>query len=636
MATTVEGLYAHVRRNDRRSMLLFAGFLLAFQLLAAIALFLPLTFFDERHAPIYAWGGYALRYMPLVTIAAAALFVVQMVWHTHFLRRALNFHYVDSNDEPRLCRILEPLAIAAGVATPFVGVIETPARNAFACGVRRDRASVVVTRGLIDGLSDDELAGVIAHELMHVRAGDTRLMAAANIFLHNLELVGRRNPMRVYDWRTAFLIAILPVFLPLILVCGLLTQLAFRVGHATRTLIASSREFIADAEAVRLTQNPAALISALRRVEGVSTIDSLSASEEAMMIDGDSSGPLATHPAIGERIAAIVRTTGPAALIGAAPRDTRPAAFTRPERAALIAEPMALPVADQPLPRRFGRLIATRSDPERNLLGLSRKDMLIVAVGMAGIFGWNSMIYRENTLALFDIRPLKVLAQTAIVLEKCQLGLAGPDVCNPRMFNHPWKGKNDVGGLVGAMAKAGDKAAIDKSMYEYPDGTFSNVVPAPMAAARIRRDRCFQRESYTVGDRGLRPMSELPSLDGPSIPAMRGRAAASAASVGVASPNVRDEALKDYVATRGQLIMVAHRFFGEPGLAAMQSHYANENHAAVVAEIAQRMSDPRFVRGLNPVQRAEFELLGSAPDQFITCTAKRPKGARNETLVDEG
>ena len=76
----------------------------------------------------------------------------------------------------------------------------------------------------------------------------------------------------------------------LVLVVMFLRRLAVDGSHLARLLIASAREFIADAEAVRLTQNPAALVSALRRIEGRSVIPGLAAGQDAMMIDGAHEG----------------------------------------------------------------------------------------------------------------------------------------------------------------------------------------------------------------------------------------------------------------------------------------------------------------------------------------------------------
>src|SRR3954468_20386052 len=324
----VNGLYGYVRSNDVRSLALFAGFVAAFHFLAMLALVVPLAVFDLDHAPLFGWSGYLVRWVPIVTVIGAVLFAVQMAWHVRTVRRRTDFRFVADQDEPRLCRIVEPLAIAAGLPIPYVGVIDTPALNAFACGIRQKDAVLVFTRGLIDGLDDDELAAVAAHEIVHIVNGDIRLIAATNVCLDMLNLLQLRpKKRRVNRISEAFSLPmaayLVPMFVVIFLVVMFLRRLAVDGSHLARLLIASAREFIADAEAVRLTQNPAALVSALRRIEGRSVIPGLAAGQDAMMIDGAHEGAFATHPTIAARVAAIISVTGSMALIAPARRDTR-------------------------------------------------------------------------------------------------------------------------------------------------------------------------------------------------------------------------------------------------------------------------------------------------------------------------
>ncbi len=325
MLDRVTGLFGWVEANDRRTLLLFLAFLLYFQLLALVTSFLPLALVAPAFAPIYGWSGYLTVVAPGILLLAAGLFAVKMLWHVAAVRRRTGFRYVDSSEERRLCGIVEPLAIAAGIPAPYVGMIETPERNAFACGSRRGDAVVVVTRGLVDGLDDDQLAGVIAHEIAHIRGGDMRLMAAANICVSTMTTFFARRETE--SWRIALgllMTLAVPILFLLILGIGLITQVGFWLVYATRLGIASSREFVADAQAIRLTQNPAAFVSALQAIDGRSRIPGLAIDQSAMMIDGDAEGETASHPRIAERIAAIVRLTGGMALIAPARRDTRP------------------------------------------------------------------------------------------------------------------------------------------------------------------------------------------------------------------------------------------------------------------------------------------------------------------------
>src|SRR3954453_24101137 len=332
----VNGLYGHVRSNDARSVVLFAGFVAAFHLLAALALIVPLAMHDPEHAPFYGWTGYLVRWVPIITIIGAVLFAVQMAWHVRTVRRKTDFRFIDNHDEPRLCRIVEPLAIAAGLRAPYVGVIDSPALNAFACGIRQKDAVLVFTRGLIDGLDDDELAVVAAHEIIHIVNGDIRLIAATNVCLDTLKLVQQRREARrvnrIWEACTLPILALgMPLMAVLILVVLFLRRVAVDGSHLARLLIASSREFIADAEAVRLTQNPAALVSALHRIEGRSVIPGLAAGQDAMMIDGAHEGAFATHPTIAARVAAIISVTGSMALLPPARRHTGPPALRERE-----------------------------------------------------------------------------------------------------------------------------------------------------------------------------------------------------------------------------------------------------------------------------------------------------------------
>src|ERR1700681_4727731 len=152
----VNGLYGHVRSNDARSIALFAGFVAAFHLLAMLALVVPLAMVDPGHAPLYGWTGYLVRWVPIVTVIGAILFAVQMAWHVRTVRRRTDFRFVDDQDESRLCRIVEPLAIAAGLPGPYVGVareVPRPPRS------RQDGFPLRRRSGRVAALPDRRAAG---------------------------------------------------------------------------------------------------------------------------------------------------------------------------------------------------------------------------------------------------------------------------------------------------------------------------------------------------------------------------------------------------------------------------------------------------------------------------------------------
>jgi Zn-dependent protease with chaperone function len=635
----VNGLYGHVRSNDVRSLALFAGFVVAFHLLAALALFVPLAAHDPDHAPLYGWMGYLVRWVPIVTVIGALLFAVQMAWHVRTVRRRTDFRFVDDHDEPRLCRIVEPLTIAAGLPTPYVGVIDSPALNAFACGIRQKDAVLVFTRGLIDALDDDELAAVAAHEIIHIVNGDIRLIAATNVCLDTLKLLQPRpSAQRMNRIRAAISLPILawllPVIVALFLVIMFLRRLAVDGSHLARLLIASAREFIADAEAVRLTQNPAALVSALRRIEGHSMIPGLAAGQDAMMIDGAHEGAFATHPTIADRIAAIISVTGSMALIAPARRDTRPSELSAKEGFGRRPAPgleAALSLRERQRAAGAGAL-ARVATGEYNRLGLT-PELTVGAVAAIGVFLWAHSTDLRNPAALaeaFDPAPLRTLFAMGAEQAKClRQGIAGqigqpakPVDCadlNKMLAEH-----SGDPGLIGKIAKSMTEAP--EGMYVVSPGTFTNVPPPAVKLAEVQRARCFQTDRpYSVGDRGLHSVTEQPTND-ISLPRYLALSDDAARRVTDASPAARDKALLDYYESRKTFGEVIHRFFGDPGLQILTARYAGSEHQAAVALLRERLTDPGFASALSPLKRAELELLAAAPLDFVSCVARRAQG----------
>jgi Zn-dependent protease with chaperone function len=637
----VNGLYGHVRRNDARSVALFAGFVVAFHLLAALGFVVPLAMFDPEHAPLYGWTGYLTRWVPIFTMVGALLFAVQMAWHVRAVRRKTAFRFVDHADEPRLCRIVEPLTIAAGLPTPYVGVIESPALNAFACGIRQKDAVLVFTRGLIDGLDDDELAAVAAHEIVHIVNGDIRLIAATNVCLDTLKLLqqrSRKRANRIWEALTLPILAVaLPLLVVLILIVLFLRRLAVDGSHLTRLLIASARELVADAEAVRLTQNPAALVSALRRIEGRSAIPGLAAGQDAMMIDGAHEGAFATHPTIAERVAAIVAVTGSMALIAPARRDTRERELRARDGFGRRLPP-TLESAFRSAPQRGGTLVRASAAEGVNRLGLTR-EMTLGAVGALGVFFYmhGADLGRPSALAnAFDPAPMRTFFAMAGESALCQMqgigwvvGLAEePTGCDQISIDGmlaAHEGENNILGMVAAQ-RAGVRQEI--AARERSDGTFSSAVSLEAKLAEVQEKRCFQTDRYSVGDRGLHSVDERPAEgDTISLPRYLALGDAAARRVQEAPVAERDAALLDYFKSRKNLGQVVHRFFGEPGLQFAFQRYAGPAHQGAIALLRRRVADPAFASGLSPLQRAELELLTTSPVDFISCTARREQVA---------
>jgi len=304
------GLRTHIWNNFWKSALLLAGFPF---LLALLAYGLALIFNDDpgglaaaMRSAAAAWPGF----FATACIGTAIWFAIAWVANQRIIDRITGARPVTRTEEPLLWNTLEALCISRGITMPRLAVIETPERNAFASGLSRDRGAVTVTRGLLDALNEAELRGVLAHELTHIRNGDARLLVIAAVFAGVMSLVAQllfRNLRFRGGDRRGNGAAVIVGFV--------VVALAWGLGYVLRLALSRRREFLADAGAVELTQDPDGMIAALRRIEGSSAMPAVPAQLRAMFLDdppaeGWFSGWSATHPPIGARVAALVRHAG--------------------------------------------------------------------------------------------------------------------------------------------------------------------------------------------------------------------------------------------------------------------------------------------------------------------------------------
>jgi heat shock protein HtpX len=331
------GLYSHIQANRLRSAILLAGFVallhaLLFSLLMLWSAMLGGTFGEIVEG---AWLEFRQSW-PVAMIAAAIWFVIAYFTHQWLVRRATGAHGVTRADAPQLYNVLENLCISRGIPMPALQIIETPALNAYASGLREGQYVVAVTRGLVDRLAPDELEAVLAHELTHIRNRDAQLMVVAVIFAGIIAFLGNIAIRRwdfPYGWSptprrqrsptgttgggfggggrsrdgggAGVLLAIVIAIAVIVISWGISTLIRFALSR--------SREFLADAGAAELTKNPDALVRALRKIEGNARFD-VPSRMEAFFIEnpvaGRLTGLLATHPPIPARIDALQRYAG--------------------------------------------------------------------------------------------------------------------------------------------------------------------------------------------------------------------------------------------------------------------------------------------------------------------------------------
>ena len=337
------GLYGHIQANRLRSALLLAGFAallhaLLFSLLLIWSAFLGGTLDEIVAGAIRQFA----RSWPVAMVAALVWFVIAYFVHQSLISRATGAKGVSRTEAPRLYNVLENLCISRGLPMPALQIIETPALNAYASGLREGQYFVAVTRGLLETLQDDELEAVLAHELTHIRNRDTQLMVIAVVFagifafFGDLAIRGWDFP---YGWGPrskgegpwgssssssssydssdggdrrssgggGALIAIVIAVAIILITWGISTLI--------RLALSRSREYLADAGSAELTKNPDALIRALRKIEDHAAFD-VPSRMEAFFIENPVaervSGLFSTHPSVAERVTALQRYAGAA------------------------------------------------------------------------------------------------------------------------------------------------------------------------------------------------------------------------------------------------------------------------------------------------------------------------------------
>ena len=253
-------MYERIASNTRKSWALMASFVVLIMLVGFGA---GLWFGSD-----YAFYG----------VAIAAVIAIAMSWGSYFNsdKIALAMSRAKPADESGYAQyhnIVEGLCIAAGMPKPRLYVVQDDAPNAFATGRNPEHAAIAVTTGLLAKMNRNELEGVLAHELSHVKNRDTLVMTLAvtsvgviilisDIMLRSMFWGGGRRD-RDSGGGAGTLLAILGIVL-------LIT--APLIAQFLQMAVSRQREFLADADAVFITRYPDGLISALNKLRDDQTV----------------------------------------------------------------------------------------------------------------------------------------------------------------------------------------------------------------------------------------------------------------------------------------------------------------------------------------------------------------------------
>lgn len=242
-------MYRAVSANKRNTYVIMAGFVL---LIAALGFVAQLMTGDT--SGFIFWG----------TLVGALIYVAIQYYAAG--KQALSMagaREIQKKDNPRLYRIVENLAITTGLPTPKVYIVDDPAPNAFATGRDPEHAAVAATTGLLDIMDDQELEGVMAHEMAHVKNYDIRvttlvfgLVVVVGLLADFLARMAFFGGMRRNNGAN-----------PLMLIVGILAMiLAPLLAASIQAAISRQREYLADATGALTTRHPEGLARALQKL----------------------------------------------------------------------------------------------------------------------------------------------------------------------------------------------------------------------------------------------------------------------------------------------------------------------------------------------------------------------------------
>ncbi len=259
--------------NRKKSIFVFFLMMVLLILMGA-ALGYTVSFWIEASSPVNASiiGGIGAFFVWLI------LSFVSYTMGNDIVIRASRATQITRESYPRLYNIVEEIKIAAMLpAMPEIYIMNDDALNAFATGMHPEKSAIIVTSGLAEVLSRDELQGVVAHEMSHILNRDTAFLTFAGIMLGTITVMAdivlrgtffasrnRRSKMSSKNNSGGGNI----IILLLIVVFAILAPFFAKIFYLS---ISRKREYLADATAVRLTRYPEGLASALEKISSSTT-----------------------------------------------------------------------------------------------------------------------------------------------------------------------------------------------------------------------------------------------------------------------------------------------------------------------------------------------------------------------------
>lgn len=294
------GMQTQIRRNNTLSILLLLMFPTI--ILGIVWVFLAaLNYFgngypDEYGEMVYQLDISTVNYyfvtaIPWVVAGVLIWFIIAYLGNVAMVRQATGARPVTRKENPRLYNIVENLCMTCNMDMPKINVVDDPQLNAFASGINAKSYTVTVTTGLMELLDDDELAGVLGHELTHIRNHDTKLLITSIIFVGIISTIMSVVVRMMYEtlWygggrrrsnsKEGGGLSLLVILLIGVVCCAV----AYIFTLLTRFAISRKREYMADAGGAELCGNPLALASALRKISHNPGLDNVKRADVAQL-----------------------------------------------------------------------------------------------------------------------------------------------------------------------------------------------------------------------------------------------------------------------------------------------------------------------------------------------------------------
>jgi len=251
--------YSQQRRNRKITAFLIAGFFV-FVILLGLAI------------DLYSFGSVRAFGFPVATSIAFSLSVINgcgaYFYGSGIVMRSVGARPLefDNPSHKKLHNIVTEMALASGLPMPKIFVMSDASPNAFATGRSPEKASIVVTEGLLNSMNRDELQAVIAHEMGHIKSLDILTMTVVAVLVGTVAIL---SDWAIRSWRYGGMSGRKrgkgqsAIVLIIIVVLVLISPLVSRI---IAMAVSRSREYQADASSAEFTRNPGALAGALAKI----------------------------------------------------------------------------------------------------------------------------------------------------------------------------------------------------------------------------------------------------------------------------------------------------------------------------------------------------------------------------------